>query len=448
MMALVIPIFLFSASVFSLVFSLLSFYEKESRAGMKFLYVTVILVTAGILGSVYDYPAKDILAVLIAVFATVLVILFLIKPGAEKGPHKNPPRNVDEHDIIFSRMKLQPGSTGWRQYYSSHSFEKGQDDIARALPGLLSERSRFHNKFAFVAADASFGIIEYLHKAIRHPASGNKVKFSPEVLTGYIKEWLHYLGAHSTGICELRDYHLYTVRGRGEDAGREVVNTQKYAIAFTVEMDHRNMMSAPLSPTVFESSQQYLRSANMALQAAAFLKKSGWNSRAHIDGDYEVICPLVARDAGLGEIGRMGLLITPSLGPRVRIAVVTTDAPLITDYVQNDHSVTDFCRICSKCAGGCPANCIPAGEMEVFDNVERWKINSDLCYRYWCTAGTDCGRCISVCPFSHPDNMMHRIIRRFIRRSAIMRKVALAADNFFYGEKPVPKDIPSWMNPQ
>lgn len=59
---------------------------------------------------------------------------------------------------------------------------------------------------------------------------------------------------------------------------------------------------------------------------SAFLNKPGFNSRAHIDGDYELICPLVARDAGLGEIGRMGLLMTPRLGPRVRIAVVTTEA--------------------------------------------------------------------------------------------------------------------------
>jgi len=28
-----------------------------------------------------------------------------------------------------------------------------------------------------------------------------------------------------------------------------------------------------------------------------------------------------------------------------------------------------------------------------------------------------------------------------------MRKAALAADNFFYGKKPKPRDIPPWMNP-
>lgn len=67
------------------------------------------------------------------------------------------------------------------------------------------------------------------------------------------------------------------------------------------------------------------------MQLAEFMRSIGYPARAHIDGSYRVVCPLVARDAGLGEIGRMGLLMTPELGPRVRIAVVTTDLPLVPD---------------------------------------------------------------------------------------------------------------------
>ncbi len=446
-MILIIALFFIGAAVVSLVFSLISWSEKEFRAGKRLLLITVVLVLAGLSGSIFVYPARNIVAAFLVIMALAFLILFLIKPSATKGPYINPPRNVDERDVIFSRMKIQPGTPGWEEYYSSHRDEEEQDTIARALPGLLSEKSQFYNRLTFASADANFGIIEYLHKAIRQPSSDNKASFSPEALTSYLKNLLNYLGAHNTGICELRDYHLYTKRGRGEDKGKEVTNSHRYAIAFTVEMDHRNMMSAPFSPTVFESSEQYLRSANMALQVAAFIKKSGWDARAHIDGDYEVICPLVARDAGLGEIGRMGLLMTPKLGPRVRIAVITTNAPLLTDPVRPDPSVVRFCSICRKCSDCCPARCIPEGSMAIIDNAERWKINSDLCYRYWCTTGTDCGRCISVCPFSHPDNLMHNIIRRYIRRSAIMRKIALEADNFFYGKKPAPQDIPSWMDP-
>ena len=65
----------------------------------------------------------------------------------------------------------------------------------------------------------------------------------------------------------------------------------------------------------------------MATSSGLSIRADGaGTARAHIDGNYQVIAPLVARDAGLGTIGRMGLLMTPELGPRVRLAVVTTRA--------------------------------------------------------------------------------------------------------------------------
>jgi ferredoxin len=210
-------------------------------------------------------------------------------------------------------------------------------------------------------------------------------------------------------------------------------------------MDFRNVQSAPDSSMILESSQQYLKSANIALQIGNFLKGLGYDSRAHIDGDYELICPLVARDAGLGEIGRMGLLITHKLGPRARIAVVTTNAPLIANNYTPDPTVVEFCTFCKKCADCCPGRSIPTGDMAEIDGVKRWKINSDSCYQYWCTAGTDCGRCISVCPFSHPNNVLHNTIRHLIRRSKLVARLAYIADDFLYDRKPKPKPLPKWM---
>jgi epoxyqueuosine reductase QueG len=54
-------------------------------------------------------------------------------------------------------------------------------------------------------------------------------------------------------------------------------------------------------------------------------------------------------DAGLGEMGRFGYLITKELGPRVRLFAVTTDMPLVADRPV-DIGVEDFCSFCKKCA--------------------------------------------------------------------------------------------------
>jgi reductive dehalogenase len=220
----------------------------------------------------------------------------------------------------------------------------------------------------------------------------------------------------------------------------------KFGIALTVEMDKRMIDSAPFGPTVMESAQQYLSSGTIAVQISEFIRQLGYPARAHIDANYFVVCPLVARDAGLGEIGRMGLLMTPELGPRVRIAVVTTDLPLATDGNARDYTMLDFCRICKKCADICPSKAIPFGDPSRINGVRRWQINSEGCFTYWCSVGTDCALCVRVCPYSHPDSLLHNLVRRGVRNSVLFREFALKMDDLFYGRKPPPYPLPEWMN--
>ena len=108
------------------------------------------------------------------------------------------------------------------------------------------------------------------------------------------------------------------------------------------------MIAAPQASIVVESSRQYLNAGKIAVDLAEKIRAMGYDARAHIDGNYQLICPLVARDAGLGEIGRMGFLMTPTYGPRVRIGVVTTEAELLPDNYTRDYSVLEFCKICKN----------------------------------------------------------------------------------------------------
>jgi reductive dehalogenase len=204
--------------------------------------------------------------------------------------------------------------------------------------------------------------------------------------------------------------------------------------------------AAPAGSTVMESGLQYLNTGSIAMQLASFLRSLGYKSLAHIDGRYEVIAPIVAKDAGLGELGRMGLLMTPSLGPRVRIGVVTTNASLIIDKPTFAPDVIDFCRICKKCADCCPGKAISHTDRENINGDTRWQIDQEECFRYWTVCGTDCGRCMSVCPYSHPNNILHNIVRNGLKNSALFRRFALKMDDFLYGRKPVPGDLPKWIS--
>jgi epoxyqueuosine reductase QueG len=142
----------------------------------------------------------------------------------------------------------------------------------------------------------------------------------------------------------------------------------------------------------------------------------------------------------------MGLLMSPKQGPRIRIAVITTDAPLVVDNPSKvAQSMIEFCHFCKKCATICPGRAIPSGDREIEDGALRWKIDSEACFSYWAVSGTDCGRCMTVCPYAHGANFLHSFIRFGIQHSLLFRRLAVVLDDLFYGKKPKSRPLLSWM---
>jgi len=201
-----------------------------------------------------------------------------------------------------------------------------------------------------------------------------------------------------------------------------------------VEMDFDIMATAPRAPVITESSKRYLQASLIAIWLASYIRGLGYRARAHIDMNYQLILPAVAADAGLGETGRLGLLIHPRYGPRIRLAAVSTDLPLIADKPIS-FGVQAFCGDCKKCALNCPAGAISFGDRKMVRDVLKWSSNQEACYRYWRQAGTDCGMCIRVCPYSRPDTIVHNIVRLTAKNSPLGRKLAIAGDGLFYGKK-------------
>ena len=441
---ILIAISLFILSCWAAVVSVL---EKEKRAAGRFLWLAVLLPLPYLLVALvnFEYQYSASLLLLAVTFLTLLAFLWPI--GANKSYRQPvPSERIDERNTMFSRNELVPETTDFREYYKNNPGNKSKDDNFRSKAGLLKPGSSQYNPFHFASADASFETIAALKNRVDGPANMNRVNSEPVEITAYIKNWSKKLGALDCGVCEVQEYHLYSVGGRAGRRNNPVINNHKYALAFTVEMNKEMLDAAPSGSIVMESGQQYLESGKIALQVASFIRKLGFEARAHIDGNYEVVCPLVARDAGLGEIGRMGLLMTPKFGPRVRIAVVTTNLPLNIDLPLHDYSTIDFCEKCKKCAVSCPSNAISFKPREDINGVRRWQINQEACFTLWCDLGTDCGRCVSVCPFSHPDNLLHNVVRFGIRNSGLFRSAALKMDDYFYGRNPPVSPLPEWLN--
>lgn len=428
---------LFIAAIFIFFFyaAVVSILENEKHAAILLFATGIVLVLPYALQFYYFNHANISLNLIVpAVYLLFAMLLFFPFQRKSKFNLSTPKPGYDERDIMFSRRLLKPGSVGYREYYKANPDKEKLDRLFREKPGLLAKGSTHYDPLLFNAALASFDTVEAFHPLVEGLANEEKFDVSSRELTVFVKKWALKLGAKDIGFTELKDYHKYSYVGRGKDYGKPVELDHKYAIALTVEMDKALIDTAPNAPVTLETSLQYLESGEVAVQIAKFLRRLGYEARAHIDGNYRVICPLVARDAGLGDIGRMGLLMTPRQGPRVRIAVVTTNAPLVLKQTKNDSSVSEFCRICKKCAETCPSRAIPFGDETEIEGVKRWQINQEKCFTYWCQAGTDCGRCIAVCPYSHPDNLFHNLVRFGIKYNPFFRRIAAVMDDFFTGE--------------
>ncbi len=424
-------------------FALVSMREGEKRAAAITAILTIIITGFFILAGFLPAPFQTFVLFLVAGMIVAGAILFLLPVKPVDRLRDVSSKRFDERDIMFARARLQPGSANYNSYYSLRPENESSDSLFRAQPGLLSPRARHADPLIFALPNASFTLTESMHVMV----DGNP---APEVVslpenpsrTELVKRLTRYFGALDVGVTRLKPEHIYSHIGRGSgEYGAPITLAHKYAIAFTVEMDYEIMGSAPHAPVVMESARQYVETGRIAVQLSQTIRNWGYPARAHMDGDYRVICPLVARDAGLGEIGRMGLLMTPRLGPRVRVAVVTTDLELTPDENIPDESVIDFCAICGKCAENCPPKAISFDDRVEIDGALRWRINSDLCFRYWTAIGTDCGRCMNVCPYSHPDTFYHNLVRWGNQRSALFRRGALRMDDLFYGKHPKPREF-------
>jgi len=423
-----------------------AYHEQQHRAAGIFLCLMFCVPLPYFLFAVLNFPGKLIIVWILLVIPVLSVVLLLFPSSTRPEIQASTPTaRIDERDTMFSRQELQPGSSRYERYYKNHPAAKLTDDTFRMYPGLLAPNTRYYHACAFQAAQASFDTIKSLRAHVNGKVAPQRVDLNAREITPFIKHWAHQLGALDIGITRLKPYHLYSYGGRDDRYGKPIKAEHEFAIALSVPMAWEMMRYAPRAPVVMESARQYVNVGVIALQLAAFIRNLGYEARAHIDGNYELVCPLVARDAGLGDIGRMGLLMTPRQGPRIRLSVVTTNLPLICDQNGFEPSLIDFCEQCQKCARNCPAQAIPFGPRQEIKGALRWQINSEACFTHWTKIGTDCGRCIQVCPYAHPDNLFHNVIRRLIKFSPLLRSWAVILDDISYGQRPPVPPLPAWI---
>ncbi|MFQ6089807.1 MAG: reductive dehalogenase domain-containing protein, partial [Candidatus Methanofastidiosia archaeon] len=146
-----------------------------------------------------------------------------------------------------------------------------------------------------------------------------------------IKRVAKFFGADLVGIAEIDKRwiysHYYERRtGNYKHKAIKLPKEYKYGIVMAVEMDLESIKTSPSCIASSATGLGYSKMSFLAIMLAEFIRYLGYKAIPH-GNDLSLSIPF-AIDAGLGQLGRNGLLITKEYGPNVRISKVFTDLPL------------------------------------------------------------------------------------------------------------------------
>ena len=297
----------------------------------------------------------------------------------------------DERNTIFSRMELAENTEAYNEYYSNHPEKKEIDDGFRE-PGERKEDDLLRRR----QIDSTFELLKDMRLHARGEAAENKISIAPSEATVYLQQLAQSYGAVVFGTAQLGEACFYTIRGRGKEYGERVNIDKKQGIVFGVHMNLQQIQQAPKPEASAEVVNGYARVALIGLVLSYCIRSWGWKAACTMDGRADVILPIAARYAGLGSIGRSGLLLTKDFGPCIRLGAVLTDLALERTK-RNESNESRLCATCRKCAEACPAKAL---DMNYHENGHFNPVNDNECFKKWLEFGTDCGLCIAHCPLS------------------------------------------------
>jgi reductive dehalogenase len=333
-------------------------------------------------------------------------------------------------NIKFPEMDKFPEDLA--KFYKDHPevFELDKLRMESIMPKKMKDRAKYGDYYRLIDAWSScWGTSERItdppeisdfHMSGRSGRRGRVIPTavpfkSPRLASKLIKQVTHHFGATMVGITKLNpDWcYNYELRGSKERGPYEVPKHWEYVIAFGIPHQWDQVQSNPNMGTSFDA---YSRATIAARRLENFIKALGYPARRHspMDG-YDLIAVPILVDAGLGQQGRHGIVITPETGSNYRAAFVTTNLPMEIDK-PIDFGVKEFCNHCKICAEICPSASISFAETNDGMNTRgyrHWEINQTSCYNFWMQSmgGMGCRLCLIACPYSRKNNWVHALAR-------------------------------------
>lgn len=273
--------------------------------------------------------------------------------------------------------------------YSSEKSKTGYN-----IPELVMKYGSGPPRFALKTFPVMFSTIKQARKSYKD-AVKNPVNPKKKAEDGFIEELVEYaksLGVLDVGFAKINPDYIFK--------GSAVL--YENAIVVTMEMGKGAIAMAPSKVTGHEIHRTYNGLGNIVNKIAEYLRQKGYGAQAGpaLCGDVNYV--LLAEKAGLGAIGTHGLLISPKVGPRQRIAAVYTSIENLPFSKKNEYLwIKNFCEKCKKCVRVCPAGAIyekPENDYsDTVKHIDYKKCAVPFSSKWGCTV------CIKECTFNNTD---------------------------------------------
>tara|TARA_B100001765_G_scaffold181724_1_gene125371 strand:+ start:183 stop:1457 length:1275 start_codon:yes stop_codon:yes gene_type:complete len=209
-----------------------------------------------------------------------------------------------------------------------------------------------------------------------------------EDLTEAIKEKARELGFIEVGITYFD--HRYTFSSKKD-------HTTYYPniICLAYEQDFEPTQTIPSVDAEIVHSSTYRTEGAAALELGNFIRSHGYHAQVTGSGDSPGPYIPMFVEAGLGQLGACGYLLTPHVGNRCRLVSVTTDANVTHDK-PIDYGMHAFCQVCQVCVNRCPGRALMRDKIW-WRGLEKNKLYFKRC-RPVMARYLGCGICMKTCP--------------------------------------------------
>lgn len=271
----------------------------------------------------------------------------------------------------------------------------------------------------------------------RAPAPAKRCVDS-DALAASLKRRAAELGLSAVGVAMYDEKYTFA-SCRGSELGDRIV----------VCMLEQNWEATQTIPSIRAERSAMMAYAGVIQRATTlveWIQEQGFRAKAHdLQGDNVVIHYAV--EAGLGQLGLNGQVLTPGAGSRCRVVTITTDAPFALDHPV-DYGINRICDECQVCVRRCPSGAI-TNTRKFHRGVEKAKINTARCFPV-VVQSHGCAICMKVCPVQRYG--LEAVMAEFESTGRILGKDTDELEGYhfegrYYGAEQRPRLRGEWFKP-